>query len=410
MKVIRLICRIVTGLVFIFSGIVKAVDPLGSAYKFHDYFQAFHLDFMIPFAIPLAILLCTAEFISGFSVLSGYRQKTGILGVLILMLIFTPLTFTLAITNPVSDCGCFGDAIHLTNWQTFWKNIVLLTFAIILFTGRKNAVRITDPVKEWSVVSGVIVLFITFSLLNLKYLPLIDFLPYKTGNNIPELMVIPPGKAADEYETTFIYEKDGRKKEFTLDNYPADDSTWKFVDQRSILLKKGSEPPVHDFIITTREGEDITGTLMNNNGLTLLMISKKLEEARPDQLEKGFWLGTYCLTKNIDFYIITASGTKTLAGFNNGLQFCIADETTLKTMIRANPGYILLRGGTVVGKWSWSDVPPKEKFGNNLTDKQLRRLDNKSPVLIVYTAGLSVIVLVLLISSFFRRHRDEAEK
>ncbi len=138
MKILRLISRIIVGILFMFSGTVKAVDPLGSAYKFSDYFQAFHLEFLKPFSLGLAIILFTAEFISGFSVLSGYRQKTGIWGVMILMLLFTPLTLILAITNPVSDCGCFGDAIHLTNWQTFGKNIVLMILTVILFTGRNQ--------------------------------------------------------------------------------------------------------------------------------------------------------------------------------------------------------------------------------------------------------------------------------
>ena len=133
MKIIRLLARIITGLVFIFSGTVKAIDPLGSAYKFHDYFQAFNLSFLNSLSLPLAVLLCTIEFIAGFSVLTGIKQKTGIITVLMLMIIFTPLTFILALTNPVSDCGCFGDAVHLTNWQTFWKNIILLAAVIILF-------------------------------------------------------------------------------------------------------------------------------------------------------------------------------------------------------------------------------------------------------------------------------------
>ena len=138
MKILRIFSRIIIGLVFIFSGVVKAIDPLGSAYKFHDYFQAFNIGFLNNLSLPLAIFLCTAEFIAGFSVLTGFRQKTGILGALILMIIFTPLTFILALTNPVSDCGCFGDAIHLTNWQTFGKNIVLFSLLIVLFTGRKK--------------------------------------------------------------------------------------------------------------------------------------------------------------------------------------------------------------------------------------------------------------------------------
>ena len=145
MKILRLISRIVTGLVFMFSGIVKAIDPLGSSYKFHDYFQAFNLGFLDKFTLVLAILLCTVEFIAGFSVLTGIRQKAGIRVVLILMIIFTPVTLVLAISNPVTDCGCFGDAIHLTNWQTFWKNVVLITMAIILYTGRHKMVNVFKP-------------------------------------------------------------------------------------------------------------------------------------------------------------------------------------------------------------------------------------------------------------------------
>ncbi len=162
MKILRLSSRIVIGLVFMFSGTVKAVDPLGSAYKFSDYFQAFHLEFLQPFSLFLAILLFTAEFISGFSVLSGYRQKTGIWGVMILMLIFTPLTLILAITNPVSDCGCFGDAIHLTNWQTFGKNIILMILTVILFTGRNQVRQIRATKKEWFIILMIIVLFVFF--------------------------------------------------------------------------------------------------------------------------------------------------------------------------------------------------------------------------------------------------------
>ena len=403
MKILRLFCRIITGLVFIFSGTVKAVDPLGSAYKFSDYFQAFNLDFLQPFALALAIVLCTAEFISGFSVLSGYKIKWGIRGVMILMLIFTPVTLILAINNPVSDCGCFGDAIHLTNWQTFGKNLILLVFAVILITGENDAKQLFSQVKEWIVISLLTMLFVCFSMLNLRYLPLFDFLPYKKGVNIPEKMKIPEGKLTDEYKTTFIYEKNGSKKEFTLENYPADDSTWKFIDQKSVLIKKGYTPPIHDFSITSADGEDLTGKILSDTGYTFLMISKKLAEARRQNLEKGFEIGTQCLLDGIGFYIITASGTGEVKEFSNGLAFCTADETTLKTIVRANPGFILLKEGTILGKWSWSNLPMKEKFVRNMTEEQIRKINNKSSVLVVYSLAISVIVLLLLISSFFRR-------
>jgi uncharacterized membrane protein YphA (DoxX/SURF4 family) len=362
MKFLRTVSRIIIGIVFMFSGLVKAIDPLGSVYKFHDYFQAFGLEFLSWSSLPLAILLFTAEFTSGFSVLTGLRQKTGIWVVMILMVIFTPLTFILALTNPVTDCGCFGDAIHLTNWQTFGKNVVLIAMVIILFTGRKKTFRLFTISTEWILISSVIFLFIAFALGNLRYLPIIDFLPYKTSVRISDKMVIPEGAAADEYETTFIYEKDGIEKEFTLDNYPADDTTWKFVDQKSRLIKKGYQPPIHDFSIASRDGVDLTDRILSHEGYTLLMISKQLHEAKEERLSEGFDLGRFCLSNGIDFYILTASVTTEIDNYYNGLQFCSTDETTLKTMLRSNPGYMLLKDGIIQGKWSWANIPEKEWF------------------------------------------------
>jgi len=259
MKILNTLSRIIIGLVFMFSGIVKAIDPLGSAYKFEDYSHAFHLDFLQFSVLPLVIFLCTVEFIAGFSVITGYRIRSGIIVVMILMLIFTPLTFILALTNPVSDCGCFGDAIHLTNWQTFGKNLFLFIFAIILFRGRNNIIQQHNSLKDWLIISGTATVTIIFSLLNLKFLPVMDFLPYKRGIHIPEKMIIPEDKPVDEYKTTFIYEKDGIQQEFTLDNFPATDSSWTFIDQKSVLVKKGYEPPIHDFsvISTNNEGASV---------------------------------------------------------------------------------------------------------------------------------------------------------
>ena len=364
MKILSIISRILIGTVFIFSGTVKAIDPLGSAYKFQDYFHAFHIDFLRFMSLPLSILLFTAEFIAGFSVLTGLRLRTGIWGVFILMVIFTPLTFILALTNPVSDCGCFGDAIHLSNWQTFGKNIILLSFVIILLINRKyfrSEIRIAT---EWSIISGAMILFVLFAFYNLRYLPVIDFLPYKIGVNIPESMIIPEGSSADEYYTTFIYEKNGEKKEFTLDNYPADDTTWHFIDQKSVLVKTGYHPPIHDFIITTSNNEDITQKVLSDTGYTVLMVVKKIREADSVNLQKGFDLGQYLRDVSDSFYVLTSSGSDEVNKFDNGLQFCLMDETTLKTMIRANPGYMLIKNGTIIGKWSWANVPDKKAFRN----------------------------------------------
>ena len=179
-------------------------------------------------------------------------------------------------------------------------------------------------------------------------------------------MVIPEGVAPDQYQTTFIYEKDGISKEFTIENYPANDTTWKFVDQKSVLIRKGYEPPIHDFMITTMDGQDITGTILSNPGYTLLMISKKLSEASKRHLSEGFELGKYILNHNIEFYVLSATVIDEAKTYDNDIAFCSADETTLKTMVRSNPGYMLIKNGTIIGKWSWANVPDKEWFEKNV--------------------------------------------
>jgi uncharacterized membrane protein YphA (DoxX/SURF4 family) len=368
MKLLRTLSRIIIGLVFIFSGTVKAIDPLGSAYKFHDYFNAFHLGFLNNLSLPLAIFMCAAEFISGFAVITGFRHKTGIWGIIILLIIFTPLTFILALTNPVSDCGCFGDAIHLSNWQTFSKNIILCVLIVIIYNGRNQMKCYLNRTAQWVIILIATFLFIIFSLANLRYLPVIDFLPYKIGVKIADKMGIPEDAPADIYNTTFVYEKNGVKKEFSLHDYPANDSTWKFVSQKSVLVKKGYVPPIHDFLISSMSGGDITKKVLSYKGYSVLMISKKLSEARQKYLSEGFKLGNFCTSKGINFYILTSSGTEEVRRYENGLTICSADETTLKTMMRANPGYILLKDGTIVNKWSWANLPGEEWF-SKLSDK-----------------------------------------
>ena len=369
MKVLLLICRITAGLVFIFSGMVKAIDPLGSAYKFQDYFLAFNIDFLQPLSLPLGILLCSAEFFAGFSVLFNIRHRAGILILMLLMAVFTPLTLVLALTNPVTDCGCFGDVIHLTNWQTFIKNLILLVPVLILFINRKKVVPLNGMIREWLTVSGIIILFVAFSLYNLRYLPLIDFLPYKTGTFIPDQMKIPEGKPVDRYETTFIYEKDGVKKEFSLDNYPADDTTWKFVDQKSVLAEKGYQPPIHDFVLTTQDNEDITENVLTSEDFIFFMTCRKLENIAQKKLNAGFELGNKLSSGNFRFLILTASGAGEIRKYGNNHSVCSVDEITIKTMVRSDPGYMLIREGKILGKWSWANIPSYEdlvkKYFNN---------------------------------------------
>ncbi len=367
MKILLYISRLIVGIVFIFSGFVKAVDPLGTTYKFQDYFSAFNMNFLKDFSLLFAIILFTFEFLAGISVLFRLKLRTGSWIVMIMMAIFTPLTLILALTNPVSDCGCFGDAIHLTNWQTFIKNVILLVPALVVFIKRKEIASSMNHLRELSALAILALAILLFAAYNLKYLPVIDFLPYSKGTHIPDKMIIPEGKPPDKYETTFIYEKEGVTKEFTLENYPSDDTTWKFVDQKSTLVSKGYQPPIHDFFITTPDNIDITDQILASEDYILLMISKKLAEADPEKLQKGFEVGEFCLNNRTGFYIVTASGADEISEYSNGLTICQGDETTLKTVLRSNPGYMLLKKGTIIDKWSWANLPDQKKLLELLT-------------------------------------------
>lgn len=364
MKLLRIISRLFVGIVFVFSGFVKAIDPLGSAYKFSDYFHAFGLGFFEPLALSLSIILASAEITMGIALLLNYRMRFFSWLVMIFMTFFTILTFILALYNPVSDCGCFGDAIILTNWQTFWKNIVLMLFVVIILVQRNKYQEIINPLNEWIVIGIVFTFFVAFSLYSYNHLPIVDFRPYSTGTNIPYKMITPPGAQSDKYETrlTYINKLTGSKEIFSLENLPADTSLYEFLDAESILISKGYEPPIHDFYISNKSGIDITDNLLNDPGFSFLLISHNLSKANKKALVKAEKYEKFAkVTENVRFYAITASSDDVIKNVSDdhGLiyEFCHADEITLKTIIRSNPGLLLIKNGNIIGKWHFNDFP-----------------------------------------------------
>ncbi len=401
MKIIRGTARIVAGSVFIFSGFVKGIDLSGSAIKFEDYFQAFHLDFLHPLAFPLAFLFPAAEFLIGSSLLFSLKPRVGVWGFLLFMSLFTPLTLVLALFNPVKDCGCFGDALILTNWQTFFKNLFLLALALWLFFDRKNLSGRFPPAYQWGVLFFYFLIFAGLSAYSYRHLPLFDFRPYKTGTHIPDKMTLPPDAQQDEYQTTLIYEKNGIRKEFSPDNFPWQDSTWKFVDQKSVLIKKGYVPPIHDFSILRQDGTDITDGILQDPGYTFLLVSYDLSEANVDGLEKAWRISVFAPDKGYGFYVLTPSGpeeTDKLVEKGFSFTFCNTDETTCKTIIRSNPGLLLIKEGTILGKWHYRDIPDPETLNKDLLSRQVTALQKKADLrlLLLLTAGL------LLLSAIFR--------
>lgn len=370
MKIVRNLSRIFVALVFIFSGFVKAVDPWGTVLKFEEYFHAMGLEFLVPLAFILGAIMIAAEFVVGFSLLLNVKTSLAAWGALIFMVIFTPFTLWLAIANPVSDCGCFGDAIKITNWQTFWKNIVILIPTIITFVERKKFTSKLSNILQWNF-SGVgliiVVLIMWYSHINL---PLIDFLPFKEGNNLPDLMKIPEGAPKDEY-AQFITLQDttnGQTIEVDIQTYTNDSTYWgstskfKYVSiSEPKLIKKGYVPPIHDFNIYDNDNNNYIDSALYFNGYTFLFVSPKLESASIKNIQRIVELYYWSQKNNHRFFALTASIQKNIDNFITvnkvPFPFYMCDETTIKTMIRSNPGLLMLHKGTVIKKWSFNNFP-----------------------------------------------------
>ncbi len=368
-KVLFNLSRIIIGVLFIFSGFVKAVDPIGSTIKFKDYLTAFHLEGIAFIVFPLAFVLSSLEFLTGVNILLNIKTKFFSYVALIFMCIFTPLTFVLALTNPVTDCGCFGDAVKLTNWETFFKNIVLLIPTIYLFVFRRRFLSTYSSMHQWlvTIMFSIGILYINYYSLN--HLPVLDFRPYKIGANISEGMTVPKGAPKPEYKTTFILKKDGEQKEFTAENYPYNDSSWVFVDSKSELLRAGYVPPIHDFVLINDEGEDVTQDILTEKNPILLIVSYQIAQGNWDNhLDSIKKLQATLLSEGIKSYCLTASTTEDITDFelgkNAGFQYLTADETMLKTTIRSNPGLILIQDGNVMAKWHYNDIPDPKDFKN----------------------------------------------
>ncbi len=383
LKIIRTFSRLFVGALFIFSGFVKAVDPSGSAYKFMDYFTAFHFGFFSFLAFPLAVILATLELFIGLNLLLNIKIKFTSWVLLIVMSYFTILTFILSIFNPVTDCGCFGDALILTNWETFVKNIIIFIPSLVIFAGRKKYRPQFSYSTEWTISAVFIIVSLLFIRYNFRNLPILDFRPYKTGTNIPEKMIIPDGMPADEYEYSFIYEKDNVVQEFKIENLP--DSTWNWVETKQKLITKGYEPPIHDFSLTTSDGEDITSELLTDPGYSLLIIAYAFDKTNLRSFEKFNKSYPAFREKNIRVYCLTASTSSSIEKFREEIKpeykIYLADEITLKTIIRSNPGMLLIKEGTIIGKWHYRNFP--SEINGDILAFAVREISREKSVLII---------------------------
>jgi uncharacterized membrane protein YphA (DoxX/SURF4 family) len=378
MKTLRNISRLIVGVVLIFSGFVKGIDPLGSAYKFQDYFAAFGMDFFDPLAMPLGVLLSTFEFVLGAALMLNIRSRITSWVVLIFMGFFTVLTLYLALENPVHDCGCFGDAIVMTNWETFWKNVVIMAFVAILFIERRHFKNVYSRVQQWGLLASTTLIMLAFTFYSYHHLPIFDFRPYNIGTHIPSKMEIPEDAPQPEYKTILKYKKNGEIREFTVDSLP--DSTWQWVETENIQISKGYTPPIEGFSITTLDGSDITDIVLNEEDYTFLLIAYDLKKANRSDMKEVKKLSELCRNNNqCQFIALTASTESDIEKFREATDvqfpFYHTDEITLKTVIRSNPGLMLINNGTILDKWHHNDIPATKQVKLNFLNTESEKKD-----------------------------------
>lgn len=386
-------CRFLLGATFVFSGFVKAIDPIGTQYKLQDYISAVGMGGIVPDIVTLlaSVALSALEFSLGVFVFFAIRRHLVSKILVAFMAVMTLITVWIALFNPVKDCGCFGEALRLTNVQTLLKNIVLLAASVVVAWRPLRMYRFLSRSTQWIAINYTILFVLLLSAHCLYHLPLIDFRPYHIGMNIKKGMEIPAGAPQPEFETTFILQKNDVKKEFTLDNYP--DSSWQFVDSKTVQTKEGYVPPIHDFSIQKADGDDITDSVLTAKGYIFLLVSPHLEQADDSNFGDIDLLYEYCQERKIPFYCLTASTKKDIDHWADitGAEypFCFTDETTLKTIIRSNPGLLLLKDGTIIRKWSHNDLPSSSSLNAPLSKLSIGAMPTTS-------LGETIMKVVLL--------------
>lgn len=369
MKTIYHISRLLLGITFVFSGFVKGQDPLGTMFKIEDYLIAYGWDWALPFALVLAILLCTAEFTIGAGLILNYQTKLMHWSVLLFMLFFTAITFYDALYNTIADCGCFGDAIKLTNWQTFYKNIVLLALVALLFYSSHKANMPSH--RRTTLFIATAIVFAGFSIWSYVHLPVIDFLPWKKGNTISSL-----NPQSSEYFVKYRNKTTGEEKEFPANNFPYNDSVWmsqwEFVNSRTVNHSSSID---YHLMITDTAGNDVSAYYLNYPDFLFIATIYNLQSAPDKALKK---LSRFIENAELEGYtciILTSALPEDIDNFAQkysiSAQIFNADDIILKMMVRANPGLMLIKNGIVIDKWNVKSLPDYPRIAKkylNLTD------------------------------------------
>jgi uncharacterized membrane protein YphA (DoxX/SURF4 family) len=376
------ICRVFVGLLFIFSGLIKANDPLGFSYKLVEYFEVFHITFLDSIALSLAIFLCAMEMILGFALLIGVRGKQVAWGLLLLIIFFAFLTFYSAYFKVVQTCGCFGDAIVLTPWQSFSKDLVLLLLIIVLFKNRSKINPLFSPKTSDRLLIASVVLGLGVGIYTYNFLPVLDFLAYKVGANIPDEMKTPPGALPDEYEQTYHLKNKstGATKMMTDKEYLKSniwkDNNWVIVgNPESRLVKKGFTPLIQDLSIQNAQRDDYTKELLSSPYYILFIVADDLTKTNVEAMNS---INATCvnLTQNYNIrtVLLTSSPVDVAQAYAKEhhliSELFYVDGVPLKSMVRSNPGVMLIKNGTIINKWHYHTVPDYDGLVKEYLQKQ----------------------------------------
>jgi hypothetical protein len=375
--------RWVVGILFIFSGFVKGIDPAGLQYKLNDYLEALRLNALEFLSVPGSFLLPFAEFAVGITLITGIMIRLSTKLAFAFMLFFTPLTLYIALKNPVTDCGCFGDALVITNWQTFYKNGALIFLTILLFINRRELLFIYKEKYRKILFYTLLSFYILTVYYSYRHEPVFDFRPYKIGANISEGMRIPEGAPTDVYQNIYYYRnvKSNEVKKFSDSDFPWQDTiNWKFEKMDPpILLKQGYKPPIHDFSIQTSNNEIVTDRYLQDTLFTFIVIAYDLEKSSDKKQKELNSLAVWALDKGYNFIGLTSTTGTALKRYQDenhpAYEIMFADQITLKTIIRSNPGLILLKKGTIVGKWHYNDFPKPEEADGIIRSEMNKKLN-----------------------------------
>ena len=375
MKIILWILRIAVGCLFIFSGLVKANDPLGLTYKMNEFFEVWNMNFMIDYTLGFSICMIAFEIISGFAMIVGNYFRMYVTLLLLLNIFFTFLTGYALYSGKIKECGCFGDCIKISNTATFYKDIALTVAVMFLYTFRYRVFPIFNRTSINAILVGAMAVF-AFGIQwwTLHHLPFHDCLPYKVGNNIWEKMQPSPGATEAVYTTTFVYEKNGVKQNFTAENYPWKDPSWKFVSSNSTLVKEATGlSEIHDFSLTDSNNTDQTQAILTAKGYTFLWFLRQPDKAKVDNIDQVRALAAKAKELHIPFYVACSSGRDICKTYQEAwnmrdVPFMIIDVTVNKTVMRTNPGLMLLKDGVVQNKWSYLDYPKDIMLNNGNLD------------------------------------------